>query len=181
MMGTFDFMNTSDYPIPGGSKEDVDDLLHKEYDYIIQKYDYQEEQIVGGYLVAYSVSHAKNMNFQKNGAIGWDQIKNENAHIGIAIHDAVDLHFIHGLKVFVVVMDAKGYLIGDCEHPFFEQPQLQYYGRNWELPGDGKYALHVRIDTPIPMQFDEVNQRSYPGIVTVEFKNVKINTGQDIS
>ena len=154
--------------------------LKEEFDYFIQKNAYSGQKIKGNYLIAYSLEYARNLTYPGEGGPEWKDLHEENAHIGIAVHDATDYHFVAGLTVFVTVLDKDGLTIGSFEHPLLQRPNLYHYGRNWILPGDGKYTLQVRVETPENMLQDEKSGKIYTTPVAVVFKNVTIKTGQKI-
>jgi hypothetical protein len=154
--------------------------LREEFDYIIQKNAYSGQKIKGNYLIAYSLEYARKITFPGEGDPHYQDLSEENAHIGIAVHDATDFHFVSGLTVYVTVVDKNGFSIGSFEHPLLQRPNLYHYGRNWILPGDGKYTLRVKIETPENMLHNEKSELTYPTTVEVVFKNVIIKTGQKI-
>jgi len=161
--------------------EENNKAFDEAFDYIIQKAFYGGHKIEGGYLIAYSIEYARNLIYPGEGDPQWQDLREENAHIGIAVHDETDLHFIKGLSVNVTVIEQSGILIGSFNHPLLERPNLYHYGRNWKLPGDGIYTLRVKVETPEFMTRDEINEKAYSTPVEVEFKNVTIKTGQKIS
>ncbi len=128
--------------------EEQNKTFKEAFDYIIQKNSYVGHRIKGGYLIAYSLEFARNLTSPGEGDPRWQDLRDENAHIGIAVHDANDLHFIEGLSVNVTVIDEEGYVVGTLDHPLLERPNLYHYGRNWKLPGDGKYTLRIKVETP---------------------------------
>jgi hypothetical protein len=155
--------------------------LVREFDYYVQKDSYQGHKINGGYLIAFSTEYARNLSFPSKGRPRWQSLKKENAHIGIAVHDEKDLHFIVGLTVTVSVMDSNGNDIGTKIHPLLLRPGLYHYGVNWVLPGDGEYTIHVKIETPETMLYNEENNTRYLTSNEVNFFHVNIKTGQKIS
>lgn len=152
--------------------------LQKAFLYIIQKDFYGGYKIKDNYLIAFSLEFARNLTYPGDGTPQWQAIGQDNAHIGIAVHDEADLHFITGLSVTVTVLDHNEYLIGSYKHPLLHRPNFHHYGRNWKLPGDGLYTLRIRVETPPNMLRDEANRRIYSARVDVEFRNIAIKTGQ---
>ena len=155
--------------------------LFAEMDFIIQRHCYEGQKVQGNFLIAYSLEFARNLTYSSEGDLQFQKLNGENAYICIAVHDAADLHFIKKLAVRVTVLDQKGFVTGSFNHPLIERPDFYHYGRNWNLPGDGKYTLRVRIEVPDGVESDEnsVQVSSLP--VEVEFKNVDIKTGQKLS
>jgi hypothetical protein len=48
-------------------------------------------------------------------------------------------------------------------------PWIYHYGRNWEVPGEGDYTVHVRIEAPTFMRHDHENGKRYAKPVEVAF------------
>lgn len=136
------------------------------------------EQAAGDYIVAYAVESAEGMYALKDGQLEWQAPTTENVHVEVSVRDAADNRFIPGLSVFATLIDPQGKVVATHRQPFLWHPWLYHYGRNWEVPGDGEYTLRVRIDPPTFMRHDSKNGRRYAQQVEVEFKGVKIETGQ---
>jgi len=136
------------------------------------------EKQVGDYLVGYAVEHAEGMYRRQGQELVWYEPREENAHIEISVRDAADGRFIPGLKVQVTVLDQEDNEHGTHEQPFLWHPWLYHYGRNWVLPGDGTYTLHVSIEAPDFPRHDKKNGKRYAESVEVDFPGVKIETGQ---
>ncbi|HMN58879.1 MAG TPA: iron transporter [Anaerolinea sp.] len=159
--------------------EEQNRAIKKAFRYILQKDFYGGYKYGGNYLIAYSVEFARNLIFPGDGSPQRQSIHQENAHIGIAIHDETDLHFISGLTVTVTITDHNGIAIGSFKHPLLRRPNFRHYGRNWILPGDGKYSLQIRVETPVSVLRNEKTERTYITPIEVEFHNVTIRTGRD--
>lgn len=139
------------------------------------------ERHVGDYMIGYAVEKAEGMYSLQGDELVWNDPKEENAHIEILVRDASDGRFIPGLKVWVSVFDENDNEIGTHIQPFIWHPWLFHYGRNWTLPGDGVYTIHISIDAPTFMRHDKQNGRRYTEPVHIEFKNVQIETGQKLN
>ena len=63
--------------------------------------------------------------------------------------------------------------------PLLWHPMLYHYGRNWKVPADGEYTLHVRVKPPTFMRHDDVNGRRFRELVECTFENVQVERGQD--
>ncbi len=63
------------------------------------------------------------------------------------------------------------------QQPFLWHPRLYHYGRSWEVPGEGEYQIHVRIDPPTFIRHDPRNGERYNQRVEVSF-NRHIKPGQ---
>jgi uncharacterized protein involved in high-affinity Fe2+ transport len=134
------------------------------------------EKRAGHYVVAYAHEEAEGMYHLANGSLEWQEADG-NIHIEISVRDAGDNRFIPGLDVTLTVVDEDGQEVGTEPMPFLWHPWLYHYGRNWEIPGDGRYTLRVRIEPPEFMRHDEKNGRRYAEPVTVEFEDVELETG----
>jgi uncharacterized protein involved in high-affinity Fe2+ transport len=95
------------------------------------------------------------------------------------VRDAGDGRFVPGVRVCATLVDADGNEVGTHEQPLLWHPMIYHYGRNWELPSDGRYTLRVRVEPPTFMRHDEVNGRRFTVPVEVEFRDVKVERGQD--
>lgn len=140
--------------------------------------DGQEKQ-VGPYLISYAVEEAEGMYQRRNGELVWQEPEDENVHVEVAVRDAGDGRFIPGLDVHVRLFDSSGNEVGHHKQPFLWHPWLYHYGRNWQVPGDGEYRLHIHVAAPNFPRHDKKNGRRYAEDVDVEFAAVKIKTGQD--
>jgi uncharacterized protein involved in high-affinity Fe2+ transport len=136
------------------------------------------EKPAGNYIVAYAIEEAEGMYHLEGDQLVWHDPQQENAHIEISVRDAADNRFIPGLSVYLTVTDSSGKQIGRHQQPFLWHPWLYHYGRNWQLPGDGKYNLQVEIDPPQFHRHDKKNGKRYAEPVTVRFEKVDIETGQ---
>lgn len=145
---------------------------------MINKEAHGEDRIVGDYRVGYAVEHAEGMYQLQDGELVWYPPREENAHIEISVRDASDGRFIPNLDVTLTVFDSEENEIGTHKQPFLWHPWLYHYGRNWILPGDGEYMLHVHIAAPEFMRHDKKNGLRYADSVQVEFEGVKVKVGQ---
>ncbi len=136
------------------------------------------EKKAGNYVVAYAVESAEGMYMLEDGELTWQEPEQENCHIEISVRDGADNRFIPGLKVTVTVEDKDGKKIGKNKQDFIWHPWLYHYGRNWKVPGDGKYTLRVHIEAPKFMRHDKKNGKRYAEDVEVTFEGVHIKTGQ---
>jgi hypothetical protein len=104
----------------------------------------------------------------------------ENSHIEVAVRDASDGRFVPELPMQVTVYAPGGSQVGSHRYSFVWHPWLFHYGRNWQVPGDGEYRIHVRIDPPGFPRRDRVNGRRYTEPVEADF-TVAIEVGQKSS
>ena len=178
-MGKFSRMNNNfGNSNPDNSPKSREEITREIVDYSFQKDIYQGHRTEGAYLIAYITEYARRFQYLKKGEMVDKKPKNENAYIGIAVHNASDLHFIKKLTVNVTVIDKNGNVIGKKQHLLHQRPGLLHYGMNWTLPGDGLYTLRVRIDTA-ELKSEGTTEDNLPqGFVEVEFPHVMIQTGK---
>lgn len=139
------------------------------------------KKAAGEYIVGYAVEEAEGLYHFNYGQLEWEEPRNANAHIEVAVCDAADGRFIPALTVYVTLIDANGREIGTHQQPFLWHPTLYHYGRNWQVPGDGDYRLRIRIEPPTFPRHDKTNGRRYTQPVEVEFSQVHIKAGRKIS
>lgn len=137
-----------------------------------------KEKQVGDYLVGYAVEEAEGLYHMENGKLVWREPQEENIHVEVSVRDAADGRFIPNLTVHARLVDGKGNDVGMHRQPFLWHPWLYHYGRNWKVPGDGDYTLHIRIEAPDFPRHDKKNGQRYAEDVEAEFHPVKIKTGQ---
>lgn len=127
----------------------------------------------GDYVVAYAVEEAEGMYELVDGALEWRE-PDGNLHIELSVRDASDDRFVPGLKMHLTVVDASGGEVGTEEMPFLWHPWLYHYGRNWTIPGSGRYTLRVRIEPPTFMRHDRENGQRFGEEVRVVFEDVEL-------
>lgn len=136
------------------------------------------EQRAGDYIVAYAVEKAEGLYELRSGELTWQEPQEANCHIEVSVRDGADGRFIPGLEVQAKLIDANGNEVGTHQQHFLWHPWLYHYGRNWRVPGDGKYTLQVRIEPPQFARHDKKNGKRYAQPVSVEFSSVQIKTGR---
>ena len=136
-------------------------------------------QTAGEYLIGYAVEEAEGMYDWEDGELVWHDPDGENLHVEIAVCDASDGRFIPCLTVTGTLVDPDGNEVGTHEHPMLWHPMLYHYGRNWTVPSDGTYKLHVRVDPPTFMRHDDVNGCRFKEVVEVTFDSVQVERGSD--
>jgi uncharacterized protein involved in high-affinity Fe2+ transport len=135
-------------------------------------------QEAGEYLVAYAVEEAEGMYDWVDGELVWHDPEDENMHLEIAVCDGSDGRFVPGVTVVCTLVDPTGNEVGTHELALLWHPMLYHYGRNWKVPADGEYTLHVRIKPPTFMRHDEVNGCRFKELVECTFEGVKVERGQ---
>lgn len=155
--------------------------LNRALRHMLEEEAHGKEKAAGDYRVAYAVEDAEGMYHMHDGMLMWHNPDAENAHLEVSVRDGSDGRFIPGLTIYATIIDSKGVEIGTHEQPFMWHPWLYHYGRNWVLPGDGTYTIRIRIEPPQFHRHDKDNGLRYLEPVEVEFKRVKIKTGQKLS
>lgn len=128
------------------------------------------ETCVGEYLVAYAVEEAEGMYLPRDGKLEWQAPDDENAHIEVAVRDAADGRLIPGLDVQVTLTAPDGTEVGTLALPLLWHPYLYHYGRNWKVPGDGKYKMRVRFNPPTFARHDKKNGKRFADPCDVTFE-----------
>jgi hypothetical protein len=136
------------------------------------------EKMAGNYVVAYAIEKAEGMYKLSQKELKWQEPGKKNCHIEISVRDGADNRFIPNLNISVTVVDENDEEIGTHKQEFLWHPWLYHYGRNWQVPKDGKYTLKVKIEAPKFMRHDKKNGLRYAEDVEVVFEGVKIKTGQ---
>jgi uncharacterized protein involved in high-affinity Fe2+ transport len=155
------------------------EAFHKAVNAMTEKDDTQgEEKAAGHFVIGYVVEKAEGMYKMQNGKLQWTEPEDENVHLEVVVRDGADGRFIPHLVVYMTVIDADGNELGTHRQPFLWHPWLYHYGRNWQLPGDGQYTLHIHVEAPAFGRHDEENGKRYMEAVQATFDHVEIETGQ---
>jgi Fe2+ transport protein len=136
-------------------------------------------QEAGEYLIGYAVEEAEGMYDWVDGELVWHDPQDENLHLEIAVCDASDGRFVPGVTVVATLVDPAGNEVGTHELPILWHPMIYHYGRNWKVPSDGEYTLHVRVEPPTFMRHDETNGCRFKELVECTFENVQVERGSD--
>ena len=138
------------------------------------------EQRAGDYVVGFAQEKAEGMYHPKGGALeGMAPDATENCHLEVSVRDAGDNRFVPYLTVRATLTADDGRHVGPVDLPFLWHPGLYHYGKNLEVPGDGRYTLRVEIAPPPFARHDKVNGKRYAEPVTAEFRDVQITTGRE--
>lgn len=132
------------------------------------------EKAAGHFLVGYAIEKPEGMYMPHDGELKWHEPEDENLHIEVSVRDAGDGRFVPALDVTATVLDEKGVEVGTHVQHFLWHPWLYHYGRNWQLPGDGKYTFRIKIEMPQFPRHDKKNGRRYTGAVLAEFRDVPV-------
>ncbi len=136
------------------------------------------QQRAGDYLVGYAVEKAEGMYQLVDGELVWREPEQENLHLEITVRDAADGRFVPQLTVHATLIAPDGQEVGTHRQPLLWHPMLYHYGRNWQVPADGRYGLRVRIDPPAFMRHDHINGVRFSEPVEATFDQVEVHTGQ---
>jgi hypothetical protein len=136
------------------------------------------EKQVGDYLVAYAVEKAEGMYISQKNDLSWHEAEEANLHLEISVRDAADGRFIPGLQVWATLIDDQGRTAGSNIQPFIWHPWLYHYGRNWQVPDEGPYTLHVRVEPADFPRHDKTNGKLFGEPVEVEFQDIRLELGQ---
>lgn len=132
----------------------------------------------GDYEIGIAVEEAEGMWRQQGDDLVWANPSEENCHVEVCVRDAQDGRFLPGLDVDVTLVDAERRELGTERQPFLWHPWLYHYGRNWTVPGPGRYGIRVRVEPPAFMRHDHENGRRYLEPVEVEFDPIEIEPAQ---
>lgn len=135
-------------------------------------------QRAGDYEVAFALEKAEGMYELADGELRWMEPEDENLHVEVVVRDAADGRFVPGLDVSVTLVAGDGTEVGTHPQPFLWHPMLYHYGRNWVVPGDGRYTLAVHVEPAAFMRHDRKNGRRYTEAVDVTFRDVEVKTGK---
>ncbi|OHV74393.1 iron transporter [Ensifer sp. LCM 4579] len=136
-------------------------------------------QRCGDFVVGYAQEKAEGLYRLRDGKLEWEEpSEDENCHFEVVVMDAADHRFVPCLDVSLTVIDDAGNQVGSAEMPFLWHPGLYHYGRNWALPGDGRYDLKIDIKAPGFPRHDKTNGRRYCEPVQAHFQGVAVKTGR---
>ncbi len=155
--------------------EKFERLLH----FALEEQEFAGHKVAGDFLIAYKADFACWLSYPETGSPIWNSPGKNNARISIGVFDRDNLHLVHGLDVTVTVFDERGNPVGTQKHPFLYRPHHNQYGENWQLPGDGKYTIQVRIE--VPENHHRWESKTYTSPVTAVFPNVEVCTGHMVS
>lgn len=159
---------------------------HAELRYMVEQVaDTGGEQRAGDFVVGFAQEKAEGMyHLRGPGRLEWmEPDAAENCHLEISVRDAGDDRFVPYLAIRATLTaedgPQAGAHVGPVDVPFLWHPGLYHYGKNLEVPGDGRYTLHVEIAPPTFSRHDKVNGKRYAESVTAEFRGVQIKTGRE--
>lgn len=135
----------------------------------------------GDYIVGYAQEKAEGMYAPRGeGELEWvEPEEGQNCHLEISVSDGADGRFVPYLTIHATLTKQGGEQVGPFEVPFLWHPGLYHYGKNIQVPGDGQYDLHVRIEPPPFMRHDRTNGNRYASTVEVDFRDIPLRTGRE--
>lgn len=125
-------------------------------------------QRAGDYEIILTVEPAEGLYHWRDTGLVWEEPGDENAHVEVVVRDAADGRFVPGLTVTVTLTGQDGREVGTWQQPFIWHPWLYHYGRNWQIPGEGDYKVHIHVGTPTFLRHDHANGKRYGEPVDVE-------------
>jgi hypothetical protein len=134
-----------------------------------------DEQRTGDFWIGYAVESASGRHEWADDGFVWREPGGGQVQLLITVRDIGDGRFVPGARVVVTVADSEGQEVGSHEHPLVWHPMLYGYRRDWDLPADGVYAVHVRVEPPTFSRHDERNGTRFTTPAEVEFTNVRIS------
>lgn len=135
-------------------------------------------QQAGEYLLAFVQEEAEGMYGLVDGDLVWHEAPEEaNAHFEVAVADATDGRFVPGLDVRLTLL-RNGEALFSTPMPFLWHPFLYHYGRNAQVPDEGPFSVHVRIEPPGFMRHDPVNGKRYGQRVEATFDDLRFEPGR---
>lgn len=135
---------------------------------------------VGDYIVGYAMEDAEGLYQLRDGHLEWEEPREDNCHLEVAVRNASDGRFLPGLSVQASLRDPAGNLVGNYGLPFLWHPWIYHYGANCRVPAAGRYKLTIHIAVPAFPRHDRTNGCRFQQPVDVEF-DVNIKTGRKLS
>lgn len=138
---------------------------------------------VGDYAVVFAVEYAEAYwRYNDKGkflyTLAYEYSAETNAHVEVAVRDALTGRFMPELKVTASLYDGSGKSLGTMDEPFMWHPWLYHYGENWRVARSGVYRLHVRFEPPAYRRYGRELGKRFGAPVETDFDNIKIKTGQ---
>ncbi len=133
-----------------------------------------EKKTAGDYEVSYRTGPAKGMYEFGGGLLEWKEPKDENVHLDVFVHDALDGRFIPGLNIVATLLDARGGQAASTHVPFVWDPEQNHYGANVKVPASGAYVLQVHVYPATFHRTDKELGRRFVADAHVSFENVAI-------
>lgn len=100
-----------------------------------------------------------------------------NLHVEIIVQDTLDRRFIPNLDITLRIIDSNKSK-DTYKLPFLWHPFLFHYGKNIEIPGEGKYSFEVMIKQPTFGRHDEIRGNRYAQDTSIQFDDLYLKPGR---
>ncbi|MGM1056563.1 MAG: hypothetical protein ACQEWG_11810 [Bacteroidota bacterium] len=156
--------------------------IKRAVDEMITKTAMDGEQIkYGPFLLTYAVEYAEGFWRHKNDKLLYnikvEQSAEKNAHIEIAVFDALTGRMIPGFEV-----ETKFFLddaqVESVKPTLMWHPWLYHYGNNFRVPKRGSYELHVKTSRTDVKRYGKEYGAAFNEAIEHIFTDVDIQTGQ---
>ena len=156
--------------------------IKRAVDGMISKTAMDGEQVkYGPYLLTYAVEYAEGYWRYKNDKLLYNiKVENsaeKNAHVEVAVFDALTGRMIPGFEVETTFFKANEE-ISSVAPTLMWHPWLYHYGNNFRVPKKGKYELKVKTSPPDVRRYGEEFGRKYGEKIEHVFTDVDVQTGQ---
>ena len=156
--------------------------IKRAVDAMISKTAMDGEQIeYGPYLLTYAVEYAEGYWRYKNDKLLYKiKVENsaeKNAHIEVAVFDALTGRMIPGFEVEATFLKANEQ-ITSVVPTLMWHPWLYHYGNNFRVPKKGKYELRVKTSPNHIKRYGAEFGEKYGGDIEYLFTDVDVRTGQ---
>lgn len=131
------------------------------------------------YIITLAAEKAEGMYEFTDGKLEWRVPKGEmDQHIEVVVQDKEDKRFVPGLEVTCKLYQLDGNFVGEARQEFIWHPFLYHYGKNWDIPGAGKYMAQLTIRKPAWPRHDEMKGKRYAKDVTVDVGPIELKPGR---
>ena len=156
--------------------------IKRAVDGMIAKTAMDGEQITyGPYLLTYAVEYAEGYWRYKNGKLLYnikvEQSAEKNAHVEVAVFDALTGRMIPGFDVETTFLKGNEQ-VASVAPTMMWHPWLYHYGNNFRVPKKGKYELLVKTSPPHVRRYGEEFGKKYGESIEQIFTDVDVQTGQ---
>lgn len=132
-------------------------------------------EATGDYKISYRVGPAKGLYEFSAGKLEWKEPGEENVHVDVLVHDAVDGRFVPGLHIVATLLDSRGGQAASAHLPFVWHPDENHYGANVKVAESGTYLLQVHVFPATFTRADKEQGKRFITDVHVQFENVRVD------
>lgn len=156
--------------------------IKRAVDEMITKTAMDGEQIkYGPFLLTYAVEYAEGFWRYKKDKLLYnikvEQSAEKNAHIEIAVFDALTGRMIPGFDVETKFLK-DGEQVESVKPTLMWHPWLYHYGNNFRVPKRGTYKLHVKTSRTDVRRYGKEYGAAFNQDIEHVFTNVDVQTGQ---